>query len=115
MGRKPWKEIDIYTMRQHDREMLRKAMAEILGFPMTRISELPEPVDGAVASLFLGETDGNYPYAVHVVMYEPAVAWDVRREVDLVRPLARRLCDEMICSAEGLRHIRADSPLRWFC
>lgn len=102
---------EIFTKQPHSDAALRDGIGEILGLASEQIQIAPQVLEGAAAGILVEHLGADqYAHSVSVVIYDATAAPNVRADLDIARPLAQLLRDEVACTPAGIPGTDPDDP-----
>lgn len=102
---------EIFTNQRHADSVLQTCIGEVLGIGPGEIQVAPQVVESAAAGILIEHLDtGRYSHSVSLVIYDNAAGANVTTDLDIARPLARMLRDDVACTPTGLPGIDPDDP-----
>jgi len=102
---------EIFTRQPHADAVLQGRIGEILGLAPERLQVAPQALEGAAAGILVEHLGADqFPHSVSVVIYDAMAAPAIVTDLDMARPLAQSLRDEVACTPAGVPGIDPDDP-----
>jgi hypothetical protein len=104
------REMQVHTQRTHAPEDVRRAVASVVGVSAELVHMYPESLDVPVTMVLRTTGSGSFRDMIIVVIDDDDVAPQAKTDLDLGRPLARLLADDIACSPDGVPGVDDDDP-----